>query len=69
MDISKQTGSKRKSVSEIKNYLLGSFEPHISMCDSAQFPIVNNSENTTAALSSLSLLRCVISDTALFLDL
>lgn len=28
MDISQQAGSKRKSVSEIKNYLLGSFEPH-----------------------------------------
>lgn len=67
MDISQQAGSKRKSVSEIKNYLMGSFEPHISMCDSAQFPIVKNSKNTTAAYSSL--LRCVKFDEGLFLDL
>lgn len=54
MDISQQAGSERKSVSEIKNYLLGSFEPLQNLwCDSAQFPIVKNSEITTAAYSSL----------------
>ena len=41
MDISQQTGSERKSVSENKNYLIGSFEPLQNLwCDSAQFPIV-----------------------------
>lgn len=38
MDISQQIGSKRKSVSEIKNILRGSFEPIICAI-SAHFPI------------------------------